>query len=60
MKRYETVKQAMERTGYSRNSIMRFDRKGITVRIGKAIRFDVDALDEALANESEKGAKDEI
>ena len=60
MKRYETVKQAMERTGLCRTSIMKFDRKGITVRIGKAIRFDVDALDEALADGDKKGEIDEI
>lgn len=40
----------MKRTGYSRNTLMKFDRHGITVRVGKAIRFDADALDEALAN----------
>lgn len=50
MKTYETIKHAMKRTGYSRNTLMRFDKPGITVRVGKAIRFDADALDEALAN----------
>lgn len=49
MKKWETVKQTMERTNLSRTSVMRFDKPGITTRIGKTIRFDVDALDEALA-----------
>ena len=52
MKQYEKVKQAMERTGFSRNTLMKFDRPGITVRVGKIIRFDSDAPDKAIAEQS--------
>lgn len=48
MKKWETVKQVMERTHLSRTSVMKFDKPGITTRIGTTIRFDSDALDEAL------------
>ena len=53
MKRYETVNQAKERTNLSRSSLMRFDKPGITIRVGRAIRFDVDALDKALTEAQE-------
>ena len=50
MKKYEKVKEAMERTGFSRNMLMKFDKPGITIRVGRTIRFDCDALDAALAH----------
>jgi hypothetical protein len=57
MRKWETVKQAMERTHLSRNSVMKFDRPGITTRIGKKILFDADALDEALMNGIQNNGK---
>lgn len=48
MKKWETVKQSVERTGFCRATIMRFDKPGIFVRVGRAIRIDADALDSAL------------
>ncbi len=57
MKQYETVKQAMERTGLCRSTLLQFDREGITYRIGRAVRYDVDALDAAIA-EMSKGRSD--
>ncbi|WP_026661682.1 hypothetical protein [Butyrivibrio proteoclasticus] len=53
MKKYEKVKEAMERTGFSRNTLMKFDRPGITIRVGRTVRFDCDALDKALAESTE-------
>lgn len=54
MIKYETVKEAAKRTGLCRNTLMQFDREGITYRIGRALRFDADALDAAIAEMSAK------
>lgn len=51
MKKYEKVKEAMERTGLCRATLMKFDRAGITYRIGRTIRFDSEALDKAIAEQ---------
>ncbi|WP_026493075.1 hypothetical protein [Butyrivibrio sp. XPD2002] len=59
MKKYETYKQAQERTGFCRSTLMKFDRKGITIHVGRAVRFDAEALDKALADEARKGDNDE-
>jgi hypothetical protein len=60
MKHYEKVKGATERTGYSRNFLMaNFDKPGITIRIGRTIRFDADALDAAI-EEMQAAAVDHI
>lgn len=54
MKNYQTVTQLKERTGYCRATIMKyFDVPGVSYRLGRAIRFDADAVDriiEELAN----------
>ncbi len=55
MKKYETVKEAISRTGLCRTTLMqKFDREGITFRIGRTVRFDVDALDKAIAEKAGK------
>ena len=51
MKQYETVKQAMNRTKLSRATLMKFDKVGITFRVGRSVRFDSEALDKAIAEQ---------
>lgn len=51
MKKYETIKEAMARTRLSRTTLMKFDKDGVTYRIGRTVRFDSDALDRAIAEQ---------
>ena len=44
-------KEACEKFGVCRNTLMKYDRPGITIRIGRCVRFDEDALTEALQAE---------
>lgn len=50
-KKYLSYKEACELLGVCRNSLMKYDRPGITFRIGKCVRFDKDALLNALKTE---------
>jgi hypothetical protein len=56
MKNWETVNQLRKRTSLSRNMVMRlFDKPGISVRIGRIIRFDSDGVDALLKEMSGEG-----
>ena len=60
MKKWETVKEVMERTSLYRNSVMTYlDKPGISVRIGRSIRFDADAVDKALLQINELNNEDD-
>ncbi len=55
MKKYQTVKELQERTGYCRAFIMKFfDKPGISYRVGRALRFDADAVDRVIAEQGER------
>ncbi len=41
-------KEACEKFGVCRNTLMKYDRPGITVRIGRCVRFDENALEQAI------------
>lgn len=49
--KYLKYKEACEKLGVCRNTLMKYDRLGITIRIGRCVRFDEDALMEALQEE---------
>lgn len=52
--KWETVKELKERTGFCRSTIMKFfDKPGISVRLGRTIRFNSDAVDEILVKMSD-------
>ena len=50
-KKYLTYREACELFGICRNTMMKYDRPGITVRLGRTIRFDKDALIKAVQSE---------
>ena len=43
-----------EKLGICRKTLMKYDRPGITIRIGKCVRYDVDALIDAIKAEQEE------
>lgn len=55
MKKYLNYKEAGEMLGVCRNTLMKYNRPGIAIKIGKCVRFDADALVEAIKNENKKG-----
>lgn len=54
-KRFLRSKEACEKLGICRNTLMKYDRPGITVRIGRCVRYDEEALIEAIR--AEQGAQ---
>lgn len=52
--KYFTYKQACSEFGVCRNTLMKYDRPGITIRIGKCVRFDREALLKAFQAEEVK------
>ena len=53
MKELLTSKEACKKLKICRNTLMKYDRPGITVRIGRAVRYDEDALMKAIMAEQE-------
>lgn len=49
--KYLSYKQACSEFGVCRNTLMKYDRPGITFRIGRCVRFDREALLKAFQAE---------
>lgn len=53
-----TIKQAQERYKICRGTLVKYaEKNGAIVRFGRSVRIDIEKMDAALSNESEKEVK---
>lgn len=51
-------KEICENLGICPNTLRKYDRDGITLRIGRCVRYDIDALMDAIKAEQEAKANE--